>query len=291
MSKFWFIILSQLLAALIVFFTTDKIFSQTKRSYFSPKWNFPLTKKGVVLVIVFLFIIGLSIWQDFDDQAEKATVKRLNKIELSRRDSIGNGIQRTRDSIAYLRSQQSKNETIDALAQYGLKYDTTQRRIEKLVKDSSRVMIVKGIEPLIKFCANSPVSVISSNIIDSVTIKVCNEGAVSRNITMRFFLFVSKANSVNSYESLEYLFDYKGLITPFSLGYPEWRNFSIPFKKEIENFNLHILVTGSYTNSDGSKTFLIDDALYFDFTTKQHKFPTDRGSRLKEVLKAKGIAL
>jgi hypothetical protein len=291
MSKFWFIIISQILAAFIVFFTTDNIFNKKKVNISQPKRLFPLTKKGIILSVLFLFIIGLSIWQEVDDQNEKNSTKRLNEAEIAKRDSIAIKLQNYRDSIAFLRLQESKKETIEALAQYGLKYDTSQKIIEKLIKDSSRVMIVKGVEPLIKFCATSPISFIKSDNIDSVIIKICNEGAVSRNITMRFFLFVAERDDYDPYKSLQYLFEYRGLISPFALGTPEWRNFSVAFEPGIEDLHLFVLVAGSYTNSDASKTFVIDDAIYFDFKQSQHRFPVDRGKKLKDLLETKGIKL
>lgn len=233
MTKFWFIMISQVLAACIVFYSTDNIFNKRKKGQiFQPEPFFPLTQKGITLSVIFLFIIGLSIWQEVDDQKEKTATKKANDVEISKRDSIANKIQNSRDSIAFIRLQESKRQTIDALAQYGLKYDTAQKRIEKLVKDSSRVMIVKGIEPLIKFCASSPISFIKSNNTDSVTIKVCNEGAVSRNVTMRFFLFVAEKDNYAPYKSLQYLFEYPGLISPFALGTPEWRNSQFPLSQK-----------------------------------------------------------
>ncbi|HTE25354.1 hypothetical protein [Flavitalea sp.] len=292
MTKFWFIIFSQIFAACIVFFTTDNlIIKRNKGQIFRPESKYPLTKKGFILAMIFIFIIGLSIWQEVDDQHEKDKTQKANKLEITNRDSIANKTQNYRDSIAFARLQESKRETIEALAQYGLKYDTAQKRIEKLVKDSSRILIVKGVEPLIKFCASSPISFVQSPDIDTVTIKICNEGAVSRNITMRFFFFIADKDDYEPYKNLQYLIEYRGLISPFALGTPEWRNFSIPFKKEIEGLRLLVLVAGSYTNSDASKTFLIDDTLLFDFRLNQHRFPVDRGKKLKELLEAKGIKI
>lgn len=292
MTKFWFIIFSQILAAGVVFFTTENIFIKRKQNQiFQPRTYFPLTKKGLILSVIFLFIIGLSIWAEVDDQNDKKAVEIANRNEISLRDSIAIKTQNYRDSIAFVRLQESKRETIEALAQYGLKYDTAQRRIEKLVRDSSRVLIVKGTEPLIKFCASTPVTVIKSTNTDSVTVRVCNEGAVSRNITMRFFFFVAEKDQHDLYKKLEYVYEYRGLISPFALGTPEWRNFTIPFKSEIEEMRMFVLVTGSYTNSDASKTFLIDDAILFDFKQNQHRFPVDRGQKLKDLLAVQGVKL
>lgn len=244
-----------------------------------------------MLAVVFVLIIGLSIWQEVDDQVEKRIAKKLSEKEMLRRDSIANTIQDKRDSIANERLQKSKYETILALAQYGLKYDTAQMRIEKIVKDSSRITIIKGVEPLLKFCANSPISYKKVNNIDSVSIMVCNEGAVSRNITLRFFIFIANGEKLNPYDSLEYLFEYKGLVNLFSLGVTEWRSFVVPFNSEIENKKLHVLVTGSYTNSDASKTFKVDEAIYFNFKEGKHLFPFDGGKELREFLFKKGIRL
>lgn len=288
MLKFWVIIISQVLAALIVFFTTDNLFNKKKKGQiFQPKSNFPLTQKGLFLLFTFLMIIGLSIWQEIDDIKERKAAEN----EITKKDSASSKIQEKRDSLAHARLIQSKNETIEALAAYGLKYDTAQKRIEKLVRDSSRLTIIKGAEPLVKFCAADPISFSKVNDLDSIEIKVCNDGAVSRNITIRLFLFVVKKDSLDIYKSLEYLYELKAFITPFSMGPSEWRSANTKLKKEVENFHLFLLATGSYTNSDGSKTFLIDDAAFFDFKKNKHFIPGDGGTKLKELLKSKGITI
>src|SRR5690348_9099085 len=101
MTKFWFIILSQILAACIVFYTTDNILNKrNKDQIFQPRRIFPLTKKGIALILIFLVIIGLSIWQEVDDQQERAQTRKENQAEINNRDSIANRVQNERDSLA-----------------------------------------------------------------------------------------------------------------------------------------------------------------------------------------------
>lgn len=156
MTKLWFILVLQLLAAAIVFFTTEGL-TPTRPSgqIFSPERRFFLTKKGIILVLIFSFIIGVSIWQEVDDQNEKIAAKTLSDNELKKKDSLALIQQSQRDSIAFNRLQKSKEETIKALAIYGLKYDESQKRIEKLVKDSSRsriTNIVQQNDPVVGVC-------------------------------------------------------------------------------------------------------------------------------------------
>ena len=83
---------------------------------------------GYILLACALATVGLSYWQQVENKKEIKKANRQAQTDLDKRDSLNN-----------LRLEKSKNETIDALARYGLKYDSSTNQIKNFIKDSSGV--------------------------------------------------------------------------------------------------------------------------------------------------------
>jgi hypothetical protein len=96
--------------------------------------NFPhLTKKGKYLVTCCIATLIASIWLfiriDNDENESQQKFENDLKIELKKANDSYNS-----------KMDLSNKNTIEILAKYGLKVDSSQKRIEKLVKDSTNIV-------------------------------------------------------------------------------------------------------------------------------------------------------
>ncbi len=85
--------------------------------------------------------------------------------------------QNKRDSIADIRLEKNRDQIIttfaESLAKYGLKYDSTQKVITKLILDSTKrtTTIINRNEPAIDFCADNGVLLIDKKASNSSQIE------------------------------------------------------------------------------------------------------------------------
>ena len=74
-----------------------------------------------------------------------------------------------------------------------------------------------------------------------------------------------------------------------SLSYPEWRSVTLNLPVALKKIFLFAYLTGTYTNSDESRTFVIDDTIFFNFDTNTHSFLLTGNKQLVDILKEKRL--
>lgn len=280
MTNTIFIVLTQILAAVIVFYTTDGIVNKkSKGQIFQKRRKFFLTPKGIVLSLVFIVIIAVSVIHDIDEtKARKKEVENAKK-QMDFKDSLNN-----------VRIENSKLATIEALAKYGLKYDTVQRRIEQIVRDSSRTVIVNKEQPLLKLCPVNPIILTEDGLNPKIQISICNSGAVSRDIQLKFYFFISDINDdIDIYKNLQFFGEFNRSEFLSEMSASEFKGFTANIMRDMSNKNLFIYLVGSYSNSERSKVYLADDVVYFDFKEKKYYSPVFGKDKLRKILKEKGV--
>jgi hypothetical protein len=258
-------------------FVEDGSKSKKSKPLFNPKTSWKLTKKAWVFLGIALLTMFFAWVQHKDNEKEKGELRtellerdNINRNELRardqdarneqlNRDSINNEKLRLRDSIANSKVEKSKNETISQLAKYGLKYDSSQKIIEKLVRDSSRKTIIQPADPEFLLCIPNGITVKKYDP-DSLifTIRKCVEIAQCKkiNITVYFVVDVdSIANRNMKFLSKERLIESNGEMAANEMRASD---FSYYIRNAPRCYMLYAWVKGSFMNSDLSKSFDID---------------------------------
>jgi len=105
-----------------------------------------ITAKAAAIIILTIVAFGLTLGIFLVTEDEE--------LEYKKGVAVADSVHRQQiidlQNENYRKLDSSANTTIEALAVYGLKYDTAQKRIEKLVKDSAnnKVQIINSPDPL-----------------------------------------------------------------------------------------------------------------------------------------------
>jgi hypothetical protein len=222
------------------------------------------TKRGWILVtLCFLtIIITISIFL----LSEKEN--NANSVALK------NAILETTNKASTKYSQQldSNNKwTIELLAKYGLKYDSSQMLITKLIKDSSRKTIIQNeINPTFDFSNEQGVQLVSKSI-----------GVYKFNI-ISYSFESSTANLNAKVSAIIKLNDgtFKIVSNPIIYG---TRNLNIPFKtyyayemklESIYDFEIvYFVLIGTYFNTLGTKKFELNSIRGIDLSQNKYIAP------------------
>lgn len=297
-----------------IFLEKEEGFSKPEK-IFRKKTSWRLTNKGKI----FLGIAALTIffaWVQYREN-EKATSKlenqlterdRINRAELRNRDqesrrelfyrdslnnaklkirdSISNAQLNKRDSLASERVEKGKNETIAILGRYSLRYDSSQKRIEKLVKDSSK--ITEANLPDFGFCNDTGFMVKPiSNYEYILKFRFCNMIAPAKKINMRFYVLTR--NVLDKYDFIgesPVLSDNLEAPINLVLTKDDGGKLTTPFKLS----QVYVLMQGNYTDSRGKTYIPVNTLVFYDLAQNKYGFPSIQTVEvLRILLKEKGI--
>ena len=280
------VIISLLVFASGLISSTYDLRDKTKPHFFRS-----LTSAGIVVIIITLGTIALTVaqfvysdYKDDKDDAKRDSIIRSDyarSVQQMRRDYV-----LSTDSLKKQYDTSTK-DIVRALAEYGLKYDTAQKRVEKLLKDSARNNIYAGPEPELTMCPTTPLLLDSASQYYDITINLCAIKAGSK-------LQKSMAYMVIQNEGLGY--DYVGEFDVFNNGMflasdieHSFPNIQVQ-KKGVTV--IYIIVDCKFTDNSGKRTYTYTDVANCDLVKKTIGFATKyRQEKVKEALERKGIRL
>ena len=217
-----------------------------------------LSKISWVLFICCLALILLPVVQDRIQQ------KELIEREKSQKQSYDESVSRMADRFA-----ESSNRTVatlsEILGKYGYALDSSNKRLVKLIQDSSKTKVIIPENPVFQVGNDGKdkgVSLIShENNFYKYKVTFCSFDAASTG-----FNFVAKvviSDSLNNFTYVQNVFNK----TIFSRTEAMQKNSSkSAYFKLPDNLGynmVYIWIKGTYTNRDGNKTFPIDE-IYFN---------------------------
>ncbi len=207
-----------------------------------------LTVSGwlLMLSILICFAGSISLYFVSDNKKEELELK----IE-------------TRDSLNRIYNDSMHLQTVELLARYGLKVDSSSNEIIKVIRDSSKsTTIIAGVDPYVHFCDNS-VS-LNSYLQDSASfnIQFCNLYARAAQVNINLYCIGVVDGKYNLVE---------GTFIPIinanmRVGEYSGGNFSVVGFRNVNQFFFY--AKGSYFNSDNSKKFPIDQLVVFNVLQK-----------------------
>jgi hypothetical protein len=233
----------------------------------NPYFFSSLTSHGRLVVALTILILILTITQFIytNYSSEQAATKRDSILRSEYRQSIErmrNDYVISSDSLK-IKYDTSTANIIEALAKYGLKYDTAQERIEKLVRDSSnnKTTIIQGDAPTVRLCNDDGLK-LSGWEKDTLrfSIKLCSYSASSILNNLQYYILCSENSIVDDLSKLEYVGNHEWIKQPFGItkeGY-------IIGERNIRGWHVHaikyvyILIKGAYTDSYGKNIKQID---------------------------------
>jgi hypothetical protein len=180
----------------------------------------------------------------------------------------------------------STTNIVEALAKYGLKYDTAQNRIEKLIKDSSH--ITNGPDPYLTFCADTSVKLTKEeNGRYTFDVSLSSYQASSKYVTLAVFISAEYANHqiIPCRDGIQ-LYLGNGALP---LGTKETFGLRTCVFKE-RPVTIIFFIKGEYKNVRGDKQFKIDEMLGYNLNDKISGHPTGyKEIEVRNAFKQAGI--
>lgn len=249
------------------------------------RFNFPksFTKLGYWLIACCVITILSTVGLFFLSEKEENESRKSLSTQLAQRDSI-HQMNIDNANVRYVHTLDSSNkETIRLLAEYGLQYDSSQKVIEKLVRDSSKRNLTIVENPELSFCASDGINDVTFRN-DTLFLKVnlCSAKSISRIDSLKITTLVCDG-------------DYNGLI-PGSLKLVSKDYLVEDDDSQVESNSktivqmryprapkgnmVYIRLKGTYKNQDQSKVFKVDIVHGYDIKNKQYGSATPIPNRL-----------
>jgi cell division protein FtsL len=249
------------IAAAISIFTTagDKIFSDSPKqpkAIFKRRKTYTLTQNGKILTSAIVVTTVIAIAQFFLTQSKERSLQKLQDL----RDSNIASKNRIRDSISSAKIENSKQETIEALARYGYKTDSLNDNLVRIVRDSTnrKITIIQGENPVVNFCL-SPIGLkflYSRNDTIGYSVSICSQNAGAIVKWAKVYIVMSENNYSEPQNKLYFVGSNPLLRKNIGL---EKGSTGIIQKLFIVSSNLpspvktiYVILNGEYTDSHGS---------------------------------------
>ena len=222
-------------------------------------------------ILGLLFTIGLYLYSENKEGENKQELKN----ELAKR-----------DSLSHLEIEQSKNETIEALAKYGLKYDSAKKEIITFIKGSTNA---KDEKTVIGICP-SDIGIVTERISDKeihLDIRFCNFGnnpAYKVNITAEVLVKKDETLQHNEFGK-----------SPYNLTISNQTTYVMKGKLNVNTIKwtedtLYLFLKGVYSNYQNTSKQIFRELYVYDYTKNQWGLPPGRSDLpIIETLKSSGF--
>ncbi len=229
------------------------------------RYKFPrnFTKRGYLLISCCIVTMIATISVFFITEREERVNKTILTQQLKERDSIHQQkiVEAGRQYIEEL--DKSNKNTVEALAKYGLHYDSLQNKVVRLIRDSSRTDI-----PYLEVCGYSFQDFYRNNDSIKFPIALCNnQGTVASKIHANFKLLFQKGTDIANL--------YNENVFPNFVNIPAHSNKSktFTFKHRVLPTidKIFLLVRGKCSNQKGTATSEIYSFVIMDFAAKRYR--------------------
>lgn len=225
-----------------------------------------VTKRGWLIISLNFGIIILSAFQYFFSEKDLKQKDYEATKKQTLRDSV---LKSNYDSSLYVLKNKFDTSNINTvstisqtLGKYGYLFDSAQKRLVKIIRDSSKTKIIVQEDPILSICSFEGIKLTKTeNGLNYFDLLFCSEGSGCTGFNINIAIVLSDTIPSNNYF---YFKDNLKLRDKVQIAkdaaYVQHFNFSdnIIFKF------LYVYVTGTYTNIDRSKTYKVDDIYYYN---------------------------
>lgn len=245
--------------------------------------------KYKIIIFFITTIVGISatIKKDLNSENQLNNEKKIAKNEQLKKDSI-NRSDTEKSNRGLLKT------FTETLIQYGLKYDSTEKKIAKIVKDSLNQVTNNnyGTNPTLSISPNEGIKYLNNINGDNFRFHFSNESATSKNINISIYCCVIKiVDYTNFKKDLKFLFRDDQFKVNYQMIKDQISTIHINTGFVADSTsNYYFLVKGSYSNSDNSKIFYLDQLYVFNFEKKKYGGTTEPiNSVIRKILADRGI--
>jgi hypothetical protein len=244
------------------------------------KWWKIITKRGWIVILLTISVIMLLVWQNYQSEKNNNKKDEALKKEKEKSDSIvTNRIKAGVDS----NRQVLFDDLSKALAKQGFEFDFKQKRIERLVKKSSKITVFEKEDPVLHIVTmgdKKGIEIIKEdNGTFSIEIQILSSDAGSAAFEITYSIL-----KTNSIEEIIYL----GKRLPIQYGKKLSANQASisPFVIPNDNYGrpnmIFIWARGKYKKIDLSKVFQLDEVYYYNM--KNNTFGEMEGKTREAIL-------
>lgn len=238
------------------------------------KFPYNFTVKGYLIILCCLLTMTCTtlifiITDKADERSRQILFNQLRSSDSLHQQRIINSGNKYINKL-----DSSDKNTIELLAKYGLKYDSSQNIIAKLIKDSTKrnVTIVNGEDPVLMLCSGNGIkkAVFNGDTL-ILNILLCSEKSTSKIKQLQLTILSTNGTYLtsNKYDFI--------LIKKAHNIQNKYSQIESNSSTEIETIYFHVLnqnmiyvrMTGEYTNFDNSKQFPIDIIYGYDIRNKK----------------------
>ncbi|MBN2829264.1 MAG: hypothetical protein JXR56_02960 [Candidatus Cloacimonetes bacterium] len=257
------IVLLSILLAVSTFITTKGKLTDDRRKGFHA-----LKKNGWTLISINMIILLLLIIQFLFNENTEAKKNEENIKNQAERDSILAAKYDSSLLIIKSRFDSSNIEVISTIAEglgkYGFMFDSANKSLIKLVRDSSKTKVIVPDDPVL-FCSDFAFYDRQDDFSwYKITFTSLDASCSNFNLICGFF----GVDSTNQIENLKFIGFNKFLTVSDKIP----KDMSAPYYYRINNDSLYSMLYfrlyGTYQNLDQTKTFPIDDSYFYNFKSK-----------------------
>jgi hypothetical protein len=257
------IILLSILLAISTFITTKgKLTDDRRKGFHSLKEN------GWKLIVINFIILSLLVGQFIINEKEDTRKTKANIKYQDQRDSILKARYDSSLLVMKLGFDSSNIEVIstitEGLGKYGFMFDSTNKTLIGLVRDSSKTKVIVPDDPVL-FCSDFAFyNKIDGSSYYKITLTAKDASCSKFNIICGFF----GSDSTCQAENIRFL-SFEKFLTDID-RIP--KNMSSSYYYKINNDSLYSMLYfrlyGTYQNLDQTKILPIDDSYFYNFKTK-----------------------
>ncbi len=263
------VILGILTSIIVIIPFTGKVHDGRKR------WHKRFTFRGWVVVLVFTASIGVNYYKDLQIDKDEAAKIKTAKKEKEHDDSVSRKL--NDESNAKI-----VTSFTDALAKNGLKYDSAEKVIKKLVRDSAKKVVKIGNEPNLMISAIRLLK--SENNVYYFNNTITSQNATSEHIYIKQYIVVE--------EKKDSLFLIQGPGDFFAKDGSLDNNQPFSYNVNLTSNNpqvFYFLFIGKYKDIDGRK-LKMNKIYTYDFKLNAFGFPLEPSySRVRLFFKHNNI--
>lgn len=221
-----------------------------------------ITKKGRRIILLNLSVILISVLQYCQNEIDVKQKEDEAKTEQTKRDSI---LRDRYDSSLYVMKQKYDSSHTNiirtiagALGQYGFRLDSSNQKLEKLIKDSAKTKVILPNDPVLIMCTNGIRLIDTTNNKHHYGLKFCSNDAGSTDFKVN--IYVVLFDSINNYT-------YAGLYDfPFDSQISKDIEYEIFFDitDNLTYTKLYFLVKGTYKNIERTKSYPTNIMYYYN---------------------------
>lgn len=227
------------------------------------------TERGKLLIrinIAFALLTIVHLWYS-QDQAKRKEVEAEKKEtakekELKKRYDSSLLVMKLKFDTSSIKTTRVITET---LAKYGFSLDSANRKLMKIVRDSSKNRVILPDMPIVNICENGIKLLNAANDQISFSIEVCSDDAGSTGFELK-----AHAATLDSTGKFKYIKEFNTIPHDYKITKAGSSKMFLSIPAQSDYMYMYIYLLGTYESLDG-KTQNLNSLIRYNFSNKLTK--------------------